>query len=51
VAGCCEHGDEHAGSIKGSECLDDLSDSYLLKKDLLHEVNCKPPRGLENLIK
>jgi hypothetical protein len=25
-AGCCEHGNEHSGSIKGGECLDQLSD-------------------------
>jgi hypothetical protein len=33
VAGCCEHGNEPSGSIKGGEFLDWLSDSQLLKKD------------------
>jgi hypothetical protein len=26
VAGCCEHGNEPSGSIKGGEFLDSLSD-------------------------
>jgi hypothetical protein len=33
VAGCCEHGNEPSGSIKGREFLDKLSDCQLLKKD------------------
>jgi hypothetical protein len=33
VAGRCEHGNEPSGSIKGEELLDQLSDSYLLKKE------------------
>jgi hypothetical protein len=31
VAGCCEHGNEPSGSIKGGELLDQLSDCQLLK--------------------
>jgi hypothetical protein len=31
VAGCCEHGNELSGSIKGGEFLDQISDYYLLK--------------------
>jgi hypothetical protein len=26
VAGCCEHGEEYLGSIKGGEFLDPLND-------------------------
>jgi hypothetical protein len=26
VAGCCEHGNEHSGSIKSGEYLDRISD-------------------------
>jgi hypothetical protein len=26
VAGCCEHGNEPSGSIKGGEFIDELSD-------------------------
>jgi hypothetical protein len=33
VAGCCEHGNEPPGSIKGEEFLDQLSDYKLLKND------------------
>jgi hypothetical protein len=33
VAGFCEHGNEHSGSIKGGEFLDCMSDYWLLKKD------------------
>jgi hypothetical protein len=32
-AGCCEHGNEVSGSIKGGEFLDRLSDYQLLKED------------------
>jgi hypothetical protein len=32
VAGCCEHGDEHSGSIKDGEFFHWLSDCQLLKK-------------------
>jgi hypothetical protein len=32
VAGCCEHGNEPSGSIKGGNLLDYLSDYKLLKK-------------------
>jgi hypothetical protein len=32
VAGSCEHGNEHSGSIKGREFLDELTDCWLLKK-------------------
>jgi hypothetical protein len=31
VAGCCEHGNESSGSIKGEEFLDKLSDYKLLR--------------------
>jgi len=30
VAGSCEHGNEHSGSIKGGEFLEQLSDYHLL---------------------
>jgi hypothetical protein len=33
VVGCCEHGNEPSGSIKGGEFLHYLSDCKLLKKD------------------
>jgi hypothetical protein len=33
VAGCCEHGNEPSGSVKGGVFLDYLSDCWLLKKD------------------
>jgi len=33
VAGCCEHGNEPSGSVKGGELLDWLRDCQLLKKD------------------
>jgi hypothetical protein len=33
VAGCCEHGNEPSGSIKGGEFVDQLSDCQLVKKD------------------
>jgi hypothetical protein len=33
VAGSCEHGNGHLGSIKSREFLDQLSDNKLLKKD------------------
>jgi hypothetical protein len=33
VAGCCEHGNEPSGCLKGGELLDWLSDCQLLKKD------------------
>jgi hypothetical protein len=33
VAGCCEHGNELSGSIKGGEFIDYLSDFWLLKKE------------------
>jgi len=31
--GCCQHGNEPSGSIKGRELLDQLSDYKLFKKD------------------
>jgi hypothetical protein len=31
VAGCCEHGNEPSGSIKGGELVEYLSDYQLLK--------------------
>jgi hypothetical protein len=31
VVGCCEHGNEHSGSIKGEELVDQLSDYQLHK--------------------
>jgi hypothetical protein len=34
VAGCCEHGNEPSGSIKGGE-FDWLNDCQLLKRDLV----------------
>jgi hypothetical protein len=34
VAGSCENGNEHSGSIKGGEFIDYLSDCELLKKGL-----------------
>jgi hypothetical protein len=34
MAGCCEHGNEHLGSLKGGEIVEYLSDYLLLKKDL-----------------
>jgi hypothetical protein len=33
VAGCCEHGNEPSGSVKGKEFLDKLSYYELLNKD------------------
>jgi hypothetical protein len=33
VAGCCEHGNELLGSIKGGEFIDLLSNYQLVKKD------------------
>jgi hypothetical protein len=33
VAGCCEHGNELSGSIKGGKFLDQLSNCYLQEKD------------------
>jgi hypothetical protein len=33
MVGCCEHGNEPLGSIKGGEFLDYLSNCQLLKKD------------------
>jgi hypothetical protein len=33
VAGPCEYGKQHLGSIKGRECVDLLRDYYLLKED------------------
>jgi hypothetical protein len=36
VAGCCEHGNELSGSIKGGEFLDKLSD--FSRNTLLNEV-------------
>jgi hypothetical protein len=33
VAGCCEHGDEPLGSLKGEEFLDQMGDWQLVKKD------------------
>jgi hypothetical protein len=33
VAGSCECGNEHSGSIKPGECLDELMTCLLLKKD------------------
>jgi hypothetical protein len=35
VAGCCVHGNERSGSIKGREFLGQLSDYNLLKKESL----------------
>jgi hypothetical protein len=34
MVGCCEHGDEHLGSIECWEILKYLSGWWLLKKDL-----------------
>jgi hypothetical protein len=34
VAGCCEHGDEPSGSVKGAIFLDQLSDCQVLKEDI-----------------
>jgi len=28
VTGCCEHGNEHSGSIKGGECLDWVTNGF-----------------------
>jgi hypothetical protein len=33
VVGCCEHGDEPPGSVKGGKFLDKLNDCWLLRKD------------------
>ena len=33
LAGTCEYGNEHSGSIKCGEFLDQLQNGYLLKKD------------------
>jgi hypothetical protein len=33
VAGSCEHGNKHSGSIKGGEFLRQLSDCWLFEKD------------------
>jgi hypothetical protein len=41
VAGCCEHGNERSGSIKGRECLCQLSDCQLLQGGL----RCQNHRG------
>jgi hypothetical protein len=47
VTGCCEHGDEPPGCIRGGEFLDYLSNCWLLKDfspsiyfegDTLHQV-------------
>jgi hypothetical protein len=35
VVGCCEHGNEPAGSIKLEEFLDKLRNDKLLKKDYI----------------
>jgi len=37
VAGYCEHGSEHLGSIKGREFFDQLSD-YLASQEGLHSM-------------
>jgi hypothetical protein len=33
VAGCCEHGNEPSGTIKGREFSDYMSDHQRVKKD------------------
>jgi len=33
LAGCCEHSNEHSVSIKGGECINQLCDYQLVKKD------------------
>jgi hypothetical protein len=38
MAGSCERGNEPAGSVKGGEFLDCLSDWWLLKKDCPMEL-------------
>jgi hypothetical protein len=38
MTGCCEHGNEPSGSLKGGEFLDYLNVCQLLKRDLLHGV-------------
>jgi hypothetical protein len=38
VAGRCERGNKSLGSVKDEVFLDQMSDSQLLKKTLLHEV-------------
>jgi hypothetical protein len=37
MPGVCEHGNEHSGSIKGEEFLEQLSD-YQLLRTLLREI-------------
>jgi hypothetical protein len=39
VEGCCEHGNEHLGSIKGGEYPDQLSDVGFSRRTLLHGVS------------
>jgi hypothetical protein len=33
VEGCCEHGNEPSGSVKGETFLEEISDYQLLRKD------------------
>jgi hypothetical protein len=38
VAGCSEYGNEHSGSIKGDEFLDQIRDCFLFKKACFVEL-------------
>jgi len=35
MAGCCEHGNDHASSIKVGDILDYLNNCYLAMKDIV----------------
>jgi hypothetical protein len=38
MAGCCEHGNEPSGSIKGKELLDLMRNYQLIKKDSVESI-------------
>jgi hypothetical protein len=39
VAGCCEHGNGHSGSIKGGKFLDKRNECYFSIRTLLHGIS------------
>jgi hypothetical protein len=39
VAGCCEHGYEPLGSIKGGEFVNSVSDCWVVKRTLFYVVS------------
>jgi hypothetical protein len=39
VVGCCEHGNEHSGFMKGRGFLDQLSDINFSRRTVLNGVN------------